>query len=48
MIRDGRELSAEEYVGPFETLTPFGQLERAIETGVTPDSSAEAACSASR
>ena len=43
VIRDGRELSAEEYVGPLETLTPFGQLERAIETGVAPDSSAEAA-----
>ena len=43
VIRDGREVTVQEYVGEFETLTPFGQLERAIETGAAPDSSAEAA-----
>jgi predicted dehydrogenase len=43
VIRDGRALSAEEYVGSFAPLTPFGQLARAIETGVAPDSGAAAA-----
>jgi predicted dehydrogenase len=43
VIRDGRELSAGEYVGDFEPLTPFGQLVRAIETGAAPDSDVEAA-----
>jgi predicted dehydrogenase len=43
VIRDGQELSAEEYLGAFTPLTPFGQLVRAIETGVAPDSGVEAA-----
>ena len=43
VIRDGRELSAEEYLGTFRSLTPFGQLARAIETSVAPDSGVEVA-----
>jgi predicted dehydrogenase len=43
VIRDGRILSAAEYVGDFTTPTPFGQLARAIETGVAPDSDVDAA-----
>jgi predicted dehydrogenase len=43
VIRDGHALSADEYLGSFAPLTPFGQLVRAIETGVVPDSGASAA-----
>jgi predicted dehydrogenase len=43
VIRDGQLLSAQDYVGDFEPLTPFGQLARAIETGEPPDSDADAA-----
>jgi predicted dehydrogenase len=43
VIRDGRVLSTEEYVGDSEPLTPFGQLARAIETGEAPDSDVDAA-----
>jgi predicted dehydrogenase len=43
VIRDGRELGAEEYLGTFAPLTPFGQLVQAIETGVAPDSGVGAA-----
>jgi predicted dehydrogenase len=43
VIRDGRALSAADYVGDFTTPTPFGQLVRAIETGVAPDSDVDAA-----
>jgi predicted dehydrogenase len=43
VIRDGRRLSAEQYTGSFRPLTPFGQLARAIETGVAPDSDVEVA-----
>lgn len=43
VVRDGRTLRAEEYVGGFTPPTPFGQLVRAIETGVAPDSGADAA-----
>jgi hypothetical protein len=42
VIRDGRTLSAEEYLGDFRCPTPFEQLARAIETSVHPDSSARA------
>jgi predicted dehydrogenase len=43
VVRDGHVLSAAEYVGTFTTPSPFGQLVRAIETGVPPDSGVEAA-----
>jgi predicted dehydrogenase len=43
VIRDGQTLSAADYVGDFEPLTPFGQLARAIETGMPPDSDVDAA-----
>jgi predicted dehydrogenase len=42
VIRDGRALSVEQYVGDFRCSTPFEQLARAIETSVSPDSSASA------
>jgi predicted dehydrogenase len=42
VIRDGRALSVEQYVGDFRCSTPFEQLARAIETSVPPDSSASA------
>jgi predicted dehydrogenase len=43
VIRDGRMLSADEYVGAFTALTPFGQLVQAIETGAPPESDVDVA-----
>ena len=40
VLRDGRTLSAEEYLGDFHCPTPFEQLVRAIDTSVPPDSNA--------
>jgi predicted dehydrogenase len=40
VIRDGRALSAEQYLGDFRCATPFDQLVRAIETSVPPESDA--------
>lgn len=40
VMRDGRVLSVEEYLGDFSAPTPFEQLARAVETGSAPDSSA--------
>jgi predicted dehydrogenase len=42
VIRDGRTLSAGEYLGDFRCPTPFEQLARAIETSVPPESDARA------
>jgi hypothetical protein len=44
VIRDGRALSREEYVGDFRCPTPFEQLVRAIETSTPPESDARAGC----
>ncbi len=40
IMRDGRVVSVEEYLGDFSFPTPFEQLARAIESGIAPDSSA--------
>jgi predicted dehydrogenase len=40
VILDGRALSAAQYLGDFGSATPFGQLVRAIETSVPPESDA--------
>jgi hypothetical protein len=40
VIRDGRALSTEQYLDGFRCATPFGQLVRAIETSVPPESDA--------
>ena len=42
VLRDGRALTIEQYLGEFRCPTPFEQLARAIETSVPPDSSARA------
>jgi predicted dehydrogenase len=42
VIRDGRALSAKEYLGGFRCPTPFEQLTQAIETAVPPESDAAA------
>jgi predicted dehydrogenase len=42
VIRDGRVLSAEQYLGDFRCPTPFEQLLGAIETSVPPESDARA------
>lgn len=40
VIRDGQALTTEQYLGDFRCATPFGQLVRAIETSVPPESDA--------
>ena len=42
VIRDGRTLTREQYLGDFRAATPFEQLARAIETSIPPDSDARA------
>jgi predicted dehydrogenase len=42
LVVDGEPVEAEAYLGGFRPATPFGQLVRAIESSVPPDSSAGA------
>ena len=43
LIHNGAEIPLEEYLHDYTCLTPFQQLTQAIETGRSPDSSAEVA-----
>ena len=42
VVRDGRTLTREQYLGDFRAATAFEQLARAIETSIPPDSDARA------